>query len=77
MLLAGAVFGIMMISDNSTQAQDPVSMAVDTPQRILFERPNLPELKQQQYAVVDMHFHSELSDGHATVEAIARRAAEL
>jgi predicted metal-dependent phosphoesterase TrpH len=76
-LLAEAVFGIMMISDNSTQAQDPVSMAVDTPQRILFERPNLPELKQQQYAVVDMHFHSELSDGHATVEAIARRAAEL
>jgi len=31
----------------------------------------------QTCAVVDMHFHSELSDGHASIEDIARRALEL
>lgn len=44
--------------------------------RIRFERPNLEELTQRA-TVVDMHFHSELSDGHASIEAIARRAVEL
>ncbi len=44
--------------------------------RILFERPRLDELTQA-YTVVDLHFHSELSDGHASIEDIARRAMEL
>jgi predicted metal-dependent phosphoesterase TrpH len=44
--------------------------------RIRFERPNLGELTQK-FAVVDMHFHSELSDGHDSVEVIALRAMEL
>jgi predicted metal-dependent phosphoesterase TrpH len=51
-------------------------MSLETNQRIRFERPQLPELIQQ-YAVVDMHFHSQLSDGHDSIEAIAQRAEEL
>jgi predicted metal-dependent phosphoesterase TrpH len=42
----------------------------------MFERPRLEDLTQT-CAVVDMHFHSELSDGHASIEDIARRALEL
>jgi len=52
------------------------SMISDSFHKILFERPNLPELREQ-YAVVDMHFHSHLSDGHASIEDIAQRALEL
>lgn len=44
--------------------------------RIMFERPRLEDLTQT-CAVVDMHFHSELSDGRASIEDIARRALEL
>ena len=44
--------------------------------KILFERPNLDELTQQ-YAVVDLHFHSKYSDGKNTVSSIAKRALEL
>ena len=51
-------------------------MSFQTSQRIRFERPQLPELTQQ-FAVVDMHFHSELSDGHDSIEDIAQRALEL
>jgi predicted metal-dependent phosphoesterase TrpH len=51
-------------------------MADDTHHRILFERPNLKELTRQ-FAVVDMHFHSHLSDGHDSIEDIAHRALEL
>jgi predicted metal-dependent phosphoesterase TrpH len=42
----------------------------------MFERPHLEDLTQT-CTVVDMHFHSELSDGHASIEDIARRALEL
>jgi len=52
------------------------SMISDSFHKILFERPNLPELREQ-YAVVDMHFHSHLSDGHASIEDIAQRSLEL
>jgi predicted metal-dependent phosphoesterase TrpH len=51
-------------------------MKMNDPHRIAFERPDLEELTQHG-AVVDMHFHSELSDGHASVASIARRATEL
>jgi predicted metal-dependent phosphoesterase TrpH len=51
-------------------------MSFETSQRIRFERPQLPELTRQ-FAVVDMHFHSELSDGHDSIEDIAQRAMEL
>jgi predicted metal-dependent phosphoesterase TrpH len=51
-------------------------MSFETSQRIRFERPQLPELTQQ-FAVVDMHFHSNLSDGHDSIEDIAQRALEL
>jgi predicted metal-dependent phosphoesterase TrpH len=44
--------------------------------RIHFERPNLAELIKQNI-VVDLHFHSHYSDGHNTVEAIARKAHDL
>jgi predicted metal-dependent phosphoesterase TrpH len=51
-------------------------MSLETSQRICFERPQLSELTQQ-FAVVDMHFHSDLSDGHDSIEDIAQRAMEL
>jgi predicted metal-dependent phosphoesterase TrpH len=44
--------------------------------KILFERPNLEELIQQ-YTVVDMHFHSNHSDGFNSIRAIAKRASQL
>ena len=44
--------------------------------KILFERPNLEELTEQ-YAVVDLHFHSKYSDGKNGVSSIAKRALEL
>ena len=44
--------------------------------KIRFERPNLGELIQR-YTVVDLHFHSEYSDGKNTVSDIAQRALEL
>jgi predicted metal-dependent phosphoesterase TrpH len=51
-------------------------MKFDSMHRILFERPRLEDLSRN-YSVVDMHFHSELSDGHASIADIARRAMEL
>jgi predicted metal-dependent phosphoesterase TrpH len=51
-------------------------MTDDPTHRILFERPNLRDLTRR-FAVVDMHFHSELSDGHDSIEDIAKRALEL
>jgi predicted metal-dependent phosphoesterase TrpH len=51
-------------------------MSLNAQHRIVFERPDLKELTQNA-AVVDMHFHSELSDGYASIEEIARRAIEL
>jgi predicted metal-dependent phosphoesterase TrpH len=44
--------------------------------KILFERPELDNLNQQ-YTVVDMHFHSRYSDGKSSVKAIAQRAHQL
>jgi predicted metal-dependent phosphoesterase TrpH len=44
--------------------------------KILFERPNLDQLTEQ-YAVVDLHFHSRYSDGKNTVRSIAKKAREL
>lgn len=44
--------------------------------KILFERPNLEELTRK-YTVVDMHFHSNYSDGLNRIPAIANRAREL
>lgn len=44
--------------------------------RIQFERPDLDELKKQN-TVVDLHFHSQYSDGFNTVERISSKAQEL
>jgi len=44
--------------------------------KIRFERPDLDELIKQ-YAVVDLHFHSNYSDGNNPVKSIAERALEL
>jgi predicted metal-dependent phosphoesterase TrpH len=44
--------------------------------RIQFERPNLTELIKQN-TVVDLHFHSQYSDGFNSIEAIARKAHDL
>jgi predicted metal-dependent phosphoesterase TrpH len=43
---------------------------------ILFEKPDIAALKEE-YTVVDLHFHTRYSDGHNSVEAIARKAREL
>jgi predicted metal-dependent phosphoesterase TrpH len=51
-------------------------MSSDSFHRIVFDRPRLEDLSSR-YAVVDMHFHSHLSDGHDSIEAIAARAIEL
>ena len=51
-------------------------MSFDSFHRIVFERPRLEDLVSR-YAVVDMHFHSHLSDGHDSIEDIAGRALEL
>lgn len=51
-------------------------MKTDALHRIMFERPHLEELART-HTVVDLHFHSELSDGRARVADIARRAMEL
>ena len=52
------------------------TMNCDNSHKILFERPDLDDLKQQ-YTVVDLHFHSRYSDGINLVGAIARRARQL
>ena len=44
--------------------------------RIQCERPNLSNLKEKN-TVVDLHFHSLYSDGHNSIETIARKAQEL
>jgi predicted metal-dependent phosphoesterase TrpH len=44
--------------------------------KILFERPDLDELTKR-YTVVDLHFHSNYSDGYNAVDTIAKRAREL
>ena len=44
--------------------------------RIRFAKPNLAELTDS-YSVVDLHFHSQYSDGYNTAEEIAARAREL
>lgn len=45
--------------------------------RVVFERPDLEALTAAGDVVVDMHFHSALTDGHDDIPAIADRAAEL
>ncbi len=49
---------------------------MDKKNRIIFEKPDLPALTGR-YTVVDMHFHSQYSDGTDTIEAIADRAQQL
>jgi predicted metal-dependent phosphoesterase TrpH len=46
------------------------------PYKIEFEKPDL-ELLTADHTVVDMHFHTQYSDGMNSVAAIAERAAEL
>ena len=66
-----------MIFEGSDDSIENRKMMTSGPMhRIMFERPRLEDLTQT-CAVVDMHFHSELSDGRASIEDIARRALEL
>jgi len=51
-------------------------MNANNSHKILFEKPNLDDLTEQ-YAVVDLHFHSKYSDGKNPVSSIAKRAREL
>lgn len=49
---------------------------MDSLNRIQFETPDLNELTNS-HTVVDLHFHSQFSDGADTVDEIARRARHL
>ena len=49
---------------------------MDTFFKVQFETPNLPELTQS-CTVVDMHFHTEHSDGRNSIKKIVKRAHEL
>ena len=44
--------------------------------RIQFERPDLDALTEN-YTVVDLHFHSNYSDGYNSIPAIVEKALEL
>lgn len=44
--------------------------------RVLFERPDLPQLSKE-HTVVDLHFHSNYSDGLNSIPKIAAKAREL
>ena len=54
----------------------PATMNAINSHKILFERPDLDKLIEQ-YTVVDLHFHSNHSDGKNPVSSIAKRAREL
>jgi len=49
---------------------------MDNKNRIQFKKPNLEELIRQ-YTVVDLHFHTNYSDGSNSIEEIAKRSREL
>jgi len=49
---------------------------MNTINRVLIEKPNLPELTKK-YTAVDLHFHSIYSDGKNSVTEIAKRAKQL
>lgn len=49
---------------------------MDYSNRILFEKPDLAELTKQ-HLVVDMHFHTNYSDGTNKVEAVVNKARSL
>ncbi len=57
----------------STESVSAMSNPIN---RILFEKPNLPELSRQ-YTIVDMHFHSAHSDGRNTIDEIAEHAEKM
>ena len=63
-LINGGLFGL------------PATMNGINSHKIQFKKPNLDELTEQ-YAVVDLHFHSNYSDGKNPVSTIAKRAREL
>ena len=44
--------------------------------RVLFDRPDLPQLKKD-HTIVDLHFHSHYSDGLNRIPKIAKRAKKL
>lgn len=73
-LIIGKTFGSTLI-DGSLFGLEATMNGCD-PHKILFEKPNLDELTEQ-YAVVDLHFHSRYSDGKNPVSSIAKRAREL
>lgn len=45
--------------------------------RVEFERPNVELLRQQQYTLVDLHFHTRYSDGINSIPAVVARAKRL
>ncbi|MGV8056979.1 MAG: PHP domain-containing protein [Smithellaceae bacterium] len=49
---------------------------IEINKKIVFEEPDIVSLKKA-YTVFDLHFHTSYSDGHNSVEAIARKAREM
>jgi predicted metal-dependent phosphoesterase TrpH len=49
---------------------------IENHETIIFKKPPLPALNEQ-YTVVDLHFHSRYSDGFNSIDAIAKRVRKL
>ena len=58
------------------KTKDKKSKDMNNTDRIIFEKPDLPELTKR-YTVVDMHVHTHYTDGLSSVEEIAHRVREL
>ncbi|HTY46708.1 MAG TPA: PHP-associated domain-containing protein [Methanomassiliicoccales archaeon] len=46
----------------------------NTKEEIRFERPNLKRLAEEGFTSIDMHLHTDHSDGHMTVERVLKKA---
>lgn len=70
------IFFVKKMVRTLNKTKDKKSTDMNNTNRIIFEKPDLPELTKH-YTVVDMHAHTHYSDGLSSVEEIAHRVREL